>query len=77
MKKSLIMIIIIAVITSITIPIGLSYGLVHVDYTDPDWGCKKWIGLVELAKQDYPHFVDHTLFMAEMKCGFDVDELTS
>ena len=53
----------------------LAYGLNHIDYDDPDWGCKKWIGIVELAKQDYPHFVEDTLFMAEMKCGFDVSIL--
>lgn len=49
----------------------------HIDYEDPDWKCKKWVGIVELAKLDYPHFVEDSLIMAERFCGFDVDEITS
>jgi len=57
--------------------IGTVYGMNHIDYDDPDWECKKWVGIVELAKQDYPQFVEDTLVMAEKFCGFDVNELTS
>lgn len=71
------MIIIISGIISITVPVSLSYGLNHVDYSDPDWKCKKSVGLVELAKRDYPNFIDETLWLAEKHCGFDVDSLTS
>lgn len=56
---------------------GVALGIHHIDYTDPDWKCKKWVGMVELAKQDYPQFVEDTLIMAEKFCGFDVDALTS
>ena len=50
---------------------ALAYG------EEQDWECKKWVGIVELAKQDYPHFVEETLKMAEMKCGFDVNNIIS
>jgi len=56
---------------------GTVFGISHIDYNDPQWECKKWIGMVELAKQDYPNFVEDTLEMAEKKCGFDVNEITS
>lgn len=77
MKKSLMMIIIISAIVSIIVPVGLSYGLNHIDESDPDWKCKKAVGMVELAKQDYTNFVEETLWLAEKQCGFSVDELTS
>jgi len=54
-----------------------AFAMNHINENDPDWECKKWIGIVELAKQDYPNFVEETLFMAEKKCGFDVNEITS
>lgn len=54
---------------------SVAFGMTHIDYEDPDWQCKKWVGMVELAKQDYPHFVEQTLIMAEMKCGFDVSNI--
>jgi len=57
--------------------VGTVFGMYHIDYEDEDWQCKKWIGMVELAKQSYPDFVEDTLFMAEKKCGFDVNEITS
>lgn len=57
--------------------VGTVYGMDHIDYEDEDWECKKWVGIVELAKQHYPNFVDDTLMMAEKKCGFDVNEITS
>lgn len=53
----------------------LVYGTKYVEPEDPDWECRKWIDLVELAKQDYPNFVEETLNMAEKKCGFDVNDL--
>lgn len=56
--------------------IGSAYGMNHIDYDDSDWECKKWVGIVELAKQHYPIFVEDTLLMAEMKCGFDVSNIT-
>lgn len=56
---------------------GSVYGMNHIDYDDPNWECKKWVGMVELAKQDFPHFVNDTLTMAENKCGFDVRSLKS
>ena len=49
----------------------------HINESDPDWECKKWVGIVELAKQDYPNFVEETLLMAEKKCDFDVNDITS
>jgi len=54
-----------------------AFAMNHINENDPDWECKKWVGIVELAKQDYPHFVEETLLMAEKKCGFDVNEITS
>ncbi len=77
MQKLLIMIIVISGIISITIPVGLSYGLNHIDYEDPDWECKKTVGMWELAKQDFPNFVEETKWLADKKCGFDVNLLTS
>ena len=56
---------------------GVAFGMIHTDDTDPDADCKKWVGMVELAEQDYPHFVENTLVMAEKKCGFDVNDITS
>lgn len=53
-----------------------AFGMSHVNENDPDWECKKWVGMVELAKQDYPNFVEDTLLMAEKKCGFDVNNIT-
>jgi len=53
---------------------GTAFGI-HIDYNDPDAECKKWVGIVELAKQDYPNFVEETLEMAERKCGFDVSNI--
>lgn len=73
-NKSLLILSIIVVIGVIMIPIGISYGMSHNDYSDPDWACKKWIGIAELAKQDYPGFLEDSLTMAEMKCGFDVNQ---
>ena len=55
----------------------MAYGLEHIDMTDPDWKCKKAVGMVELAKQDYPNFLEDTLWLAEKHCGFNVDSLTS
>ncbi len=75
MKKIYIGLILAVVIVST--PIGVSFGMSHVDYLDSDWKCKKAVGLVELAKQDYPNFVEDTLWLAEKHCGFDVDALTS
>lgn len=72
-------IIIISVVTMSVISsfsVGTIYGTYHIDYDDPDWECKKWVGIVELAKQDYPYLIEDALTLAEMKCGFDVDELT-
>lgn len=54
-----------------------AFAMNHINESDPDWECKKWVGIVELAKQDYPNFVEETLLMAEKKCGFDVNEITS
>jgi len=75
MKKFLMLGIIIFSAASLTV--GVSFGMNHVDYSDSDWQCKKAVGMVELAKQDYPNFVDDTLWLAEKHCGFDVDSLTS
>lgn len=61
----------------ISFSVGNIYGMSHIDYDDPNWECKKWVGMVELAKQDYPNFIEDTLQMAEKKCGFNIDELTS
>lgn len=74
-EKALGLVVIVASIISFSV--GNIYGMQHIDYTDPDWECKKWVGMVELAKQDYPQFVEDTLIMAEKFCGFDVDALTS
>jgi len=67
--------IIVACVSGLTV--GTVYGMHHIDYEHEDWECKKWVGIVELAKQHYPNFVEDTLFMAEKKCGFDVNEITS
>lgn len=75
LSKKILIIMMVAVSIS-TLSIGIVYGMNHINYDDPDWECKKWIGIVELAKQNYPNFVEDTLTMAEMKCGFDVDEFT-
>lgn len=48
----------------------------HIDESDPDWECKKTVGLYELAKQSYPHFEKNTKWLADLKCGFDVGILT-
>ena len=56
---------------------SVAFAMSHTDYEDPDWECKKWVGMVELAKQDYPNFVEDTLAMAEKKCCFDVNNITS
>jgi len=73
MRKILILGVILFATASLTI--GVSFGMNHVDYTDPDWQCKKAVGLVELAKQDYPNFVEDTLWLAEKHCGFNIDSL--
>jgi len=55
-----------------------AYGLNHTNYTnytDSDWECKKTIGMWELAKQDFPHFIENTKWLADKKCGFDVSLL--
>jgi len=54
---------------------GIAYGMTHVDYSDPDWQCKKTISMYELAKQDYPNFVEETKWLADKKCGFDISNL--
>ena len=74
-EKILIISLVIGCILSFSI--GTVYGMLHIDYEDENWECKKWVGIVELAKQDFPNFVEETLFMAEKKCGFDVDNITS
>ena len=39
--------------------------------------CKKWVGIVaELAEQGYPYLIEDALKITEMKCGFDVGDLT-
>lgn len=76
-RKVLAVIVAVIVAVIISFSVGTVYGMNHIDYTDPDWKCKKWIGIVELAKQDYTQFVEDTLIMAEKFCGFDVDALTS
>lgn len=43
---------------------------------DPDWECKKTVNMWELAKKDYPHFIDNTKWLADKKCGFDVSNIT-
>jgi len=60
---------------TITLTTGIVYSMNHIDYEDPDWKCKKWVSIVELAKQDYPHFVKDSLTMAERFCGFDINNL--
>jgi len=73
MNKRIIIYITIATIASFSI--GTAFG-VHIDYESPDADCKIWVDMVELAKQEYPHFVELTLDMAERKCGFDVSDIT-
>ena len=58
----------------ISIGIPSAFALSHVDYSDSNWECKKWLEITKLAIQDYPQFVDDSLIMAEKKCGFDVSE---
>jgi len=65
----------IMIFSAASLTMGVSFALDHVDYSDPNWGCKKWVGIVELAKQDYPHFVEMALDMAERHCGFDVSAI--
>ena len=65
------------VFSTLVLTVGVSFGMSHTDYNDLDWQCKKAVGLVELAKQDYPHFEDGTLWIAEKHCGFNVDNITS
>lgn len=48
----------------------------HIDESDPDWECKKVVGLYELAKEHYPHFEKNTKWLADKKCGFDVSIIT-
>jgi len=49
--------------------------LENVDYDDPDWECKKTVGMWELAKKEFPHFVENTKWLADKKCGFDVSNI--
>lgn len=77
MKKRVLYIGLILAIAVISIPIGTTLATSHIDYSEPDWKCKKAVGLVELAKKDYPNFVEDTLWLAEKHCGFNVDLLTS
>lgn len=56
---------------------GVALGMHHIDYTDPDWECKKVVGMWELSMQEYPNFVNETAWLVEKKCGFDVNELAS
>lgn len=59
----------------ISFSIGTVFGMNHIDYEDPNWECKKTIGMWELAKQDYPGFINDTKWLADKKCGFNVDLL--
>jgi len=52
-----------------------AYGLNHTNYTNSDWECRKTFGMWELAKQDFPHFIENTKWLADKKCGFDVSIL--
>lgn len=74
-KNEKVLIAAIIVASFISFSVGTVYGMYHIDYEDKDWQCKKWIGIVELAKQDYPNFVEDTLEMAEKKCGFDINNI--
>ena len=73
-EKILIVGIVIASIVSFSI--GSVYGMSHIDYDSPYWECKKTVGMWELAKQDYPGFVEDTKWLADKKCGFDVSNIT-
>ena len=79
MKKNekILGIVVLTVVSILCFSVGNIYGMSHIDYDNPDWECKKWVGIVELAKQDYPNFIEETLEIAEKKCGFDVNEITS
>lgn len=52
--------------------VGMGIG---TNYEDPDLECEKWIKVVELTKQDFPHYVKHILPIAEEKCGFELGEI--
>ena len=54
--------------------LGNSYAVSHVDYTDPDWQCKKVTGMLELAIRDYPLFIQDTISLVELKCGVDLSD---
>jgi len=69
------LIIMLSIIFVSSISISTVYGMNHIDYDDSDWQCKKTVGMWELAKQDYPNFVDETKWLADKKCGFDVNSL--
>jgi len=56
--------------------IGTVFGM-HLDDTVTDMTCKKWVEIVEIAKQDYHYLIEDALKIAEINCGFDVDDLTS
>lgn len=75
MKQYQIIVLIVIIVTSFFL--GTVFGI-HLDWTDPDMECKKWVGIVaELAEQDYTYLIDDALKIAELKCGIDVDDLTS
>ena len=73
MKKIIILAVIAVGIITIGSTMIISYAS-HVDESDPDIGCKKWVSISELAKQDYPHFLEDSLIMAERFCEFDISE---
>jgi hypothetical protein len=71
MKNKIIYICLVLAVAVVMIPIGTTLAISHIDYSDPDWECKKWIGI---AKQDYTYFLEDSLKMAEKKCGFSISE---
>ena len=75
MNNNKILVIALIATSIISFSAGSVYGMSHINYDDPDWECKKTIGMWELAKQDFPHFVNDTKWLADKKCGFDVSEL--
>lgn len=73
MKLYQIIVLFVIILTSLSI--GAVYAM-HLDETDEE--CKKWLEIIELAKQgDHLYLIEDALKIAEIKCGFNVNNLTS
>lgn len=73
MKLYQIIVLFVIILTSLSI--GTAYA-VSLDETNEE--CEKWLEIIELAIQgDHLYLIEDALKIAEMKCGYDVDDSTS